>query len=226
MIPKASQRGGGQQLATHLLNAIDNERVEILDLRGSIANDLHGAFAEWEAASTGTKCRKYLYSLSINPDPQQRLLSRDELRDLITRAETRLGLADQPRAIVVHVKGGREHYHVAWSRIDTEKMRAVQLSHDRHKLRAAVLEFAREKGLELPHGMNRHDPDRFKDRAARSNLFEKQQEERTGITKEQRRRDITTLWNESATGAAFVKLLARAGYTLSLIHISEPTRPY
>lgn len=215
MIPKASQRGGGQQLATHLLNAIDNERVEILDVRGAIANDLHGAFAEWEAAASATKCRKYLYSLSINPDPQQRRLSREEIADFIARAEKALGLADQPRALVCHVKDGREHFHVAWSRIDTGKMRAVQLSHDRQKLRAAVREFARDRGLELPHGMKRDDPDRFKNRPARSNHAEKQQEERTGITKEQRQREITALWHRCANGAAFAALLAEAGYTLA-----------
>ena len=97
MIPKASQRGGGQQLATHLLNSVDNERAEVLDMRGAVARDLHGAFAEWEAAASATNCRKYLYSLSINPDPQQRRLSREEVADFITRAETRLGLKRRTR---------------------------------------------------------------------------------------------------------------------------------
>ena len=215
MIPKASQRGGGQQLATHLLNAIDNERVEILDLRGSIANDLHGAFAEWEAAATGTKCRKYLYSLSVNPDPQQRRLSREEIADFITRAETALGLADQPRALVCHIKDGREHYHVAWSRIDTDKMRAVQLSHDRPKLRAAVREFAREKGLELPDRMKQRKQDRYMERGRQSNHAEKQQEERTGITKEERRRAITEAWHRSDTGQTFIRALEERGYYLA-----------
>ena len=131
MILKASQRGGGRQLATHLLNGVDNERVELLALRGAVARDLHGAFAEWEAQSTATQCRKYLYSLSINPDPRQRPLSREEIGDFIGRIETRLGLEAQPRAVICHVTGGREHFHVAWSRIDVEKMKAVQLSHDR-----------------------------------------------------------------------------------------------
>ncbi|HEY8310337.1 MAG TPA: hypothetical protein VIG47_07265, partial [Gemmatimonadaceae bacterium] len=36
MIPKASQRGEGQDLATHLQNAFDNEYVEIADLRGAV----------------------------------------------------------------------------------------------------------------------------------------------------------------------------------------------
>ena len=60
MIPKGNQRGGGQQLATHLLNALDNERAEVLDIRGAVAQDLHGAFKEWRAIAQGTKCTKYL----------------------------------------------------------------------------------------------------------------------------------------------------------------------
>jgi hypothetical protein len=46
MICKASQRGGGRQLAAHLLNAHDNVRVEVADMRGSVARDLAGAFKE------------------------------------------------------------------------------------------------------------------------------------------------------------------------------------
>ena len=72
MIPFGSQRALGQDLATHLLNEYDNELMEVAEVRGAIAQDLHGAFAEWEVqAHSLTKCQNYLYSLSINPDPAQ-----------------------------------------------------------------------------------------------------------------------------------------------------------
>ena len=62
MIPFASQRGLGQDLATHLLNEHDNEKMEVAHIRGAIAKDLHGAFAEWEAqAHALTRCQNYLY---------------------------------------------------------------------------------------------------------------------------------------------------------------------
>lgn len=67
MILKGSQRAGGADLATHLSNAFDNTRVEVAEVRGTVADDLHGAFAEFEAIAAGTKCRKPLYSLSISP---------------------------------------------------------------------------------------------------------------------------------------------------------------
>ncbi len=55
MILKASQRGGAAQLAAHLLKTQENEHVEIHELSGFIANDLHGALNEIYAVSRGTK---------------------------------------------------------------------------------------------------------------------------------------------------------------------------
>lgn len=216
MIPKGNQRGGGQQLATHLMNSYDNERVEIADVRGAVAQDLHGAFAEWGAEAKATRCRKYLYSLSINPDHRQGPFKREQYLDFIARAETKLGLSEQPRAVVFHVKHGREHCHVVWSRIDVEKLRAVQMSHDRQKLRSVAQEFARDHGITLPAGMrNDRGTKRFNDRAKIENLAEKQQEERTGISKDERRKTITDAWRESDTGANFLRALEERGYFLA-----------
>lgn len=216
MIPKGNQRGGGQQLATHLLNAYDNDSVEVADVRGAIAQDLHGAFAEWYAEAKATKCIKYLYSLSINPDHTQGPYDREHYNDFIRRTEEKLGLANQPRAVVFHVKHGREHCHVVWSRIDTEKGKAVQLSHDRQKLRAVAQEYARDHNLTLPPGMqNNRGKDRFPDHAKTENLAEKQQEERTGTPKKKRMEQITKAWHENPDGRSFVKALEAGGYFLA-----------
>jgi hypothetical protein len=216
MIPKGNQRGGGQQLATHLLNAYDNDSVEIADVRGAIAQDLHGAFAEWYAEAKGTKCSKFLYSLSINPDHTQGPFNREHYYDFISRTEDTLGLSGQPRAVVFHVKHGREHCHVVWSRIDTEKMKAVQLSHDRQKLRAVAQQYARDHNITLPPGMrNNRGKDRFPDHAKTENLAEKQQEERTGTSKKQRMEQIMKAWRESSNALSFIKALEAGGYFLA-----------
>lgn len=213
MIPKGNQRAGGQQLATHLLNAYDNDSVEIADMRGAIAQDLHGAFAEWYAEAKATKCIKYLYSLSINPDHRQGPFNREHYYDFIQRTEKYLGLSDQPRAVVFHVKHGREHCHVVWSRIDTEKMKAVQLSHDHQKLRAVAQEYARDHNLTLPPGMqNDRGKDRYADRDKQENLGDKQREERTGVSKAQRRREIAEAWHASDSGPTFIRALKEKCY--------------
>jgi hypothetical protein len=214
MIPKGNQRGGGQQLATHLLNAFDNEQVEIAEVRGAIAPDLHGAMAEWYAQSSATKCKKYLYSLSVNPDHRQGQASREQYLDFINRTEQSLGLAGQPRLIVFHTKNGREHCHCVWSRI-TPEMKAVQLSHDRQKLRTVTQGYARDHGIALPESMQKNrGKERYQDRHKRENLGEKQQQERSGISKAERQKAVIAAWTNSDTPQAFVKALESAGYYL------------
>ena len=165
--------------------------------------------------------RKYLYSLSLNPDQSQGRLTREQYLELIDRTERSLKLVGQPRAVVFHEKRDkdgvlREHCHAVWSRIDTEKMKAVQISHDRLKLRSVAREFARDHGLELPDGMKKDGKrDRFNDRAKQENLAERQQKERNGIGKEQRMADIATCWKETGNGAAFVQALEAKGYYLA-----------
>jgi hypothetical protein len=219
MIPKASQRGGGKDLATHLLNAFDNELVEVAEVSGAIAPDLHGAFAEWEAIATGlTKCRNYLYSLSVNPDLGQGQLSRAQYMDYVDRVEKALGLSGQPRAIVYHIKNGREHCHVVWSRIDYQNEKAVHLAFDREKLMMVTRQFAREHGLELPEG---YGPGRFDERRQKVSLYERAQERATGLSKEERQLQVTQAWRQSDSPKAFVRALEDLGYMLA-----TGNRPY
>ena len=195
MIPKASQRAGGQDLATHLLNAADNEYVEVAEVSGAVAHDLHGAFAEWEAIATGlTKCRNYLYSLSVNPDLAQGDLTRAQYLDYLDRTEKALGLAGQPRAVVFHIKDGREHCHCVWSRIDWQREKAVHIAFDREKLMMVTRQFARDHGLELPDGYDRVPGEK---RGQQLSLYETQQQRATGITKEERRLMVTQAWRQS-----------------------------
>lgn len=214
MIPKGNQRGGGRQLATHLLNQFDNGRVEVADLRGSVAQDLHGAFHEWFAQSKATKCRKYLYSLSINPDHAKYGLTREQYLDFIARTERSLKLVGQPRAVVFHTKNGREHCHAIWSRIDPDAGKAVHMAHDRFKLQDVAREFARDHGLPLPPGMQKNGRNNQKDK--QSNLQEKQQQERSGVSREEIIKAITAVWQEhNKDPHAFVKALEEKGYHLA-----------
>jgi hypothetical protein len=219
MIPFASQRGGGQDLATHLMNAHDNEQVTLFDLRGAVARDLHGALAEWEAiAGALTRCRQYLCSLSINPDERQGRLTRDQYLDYITRAETALGLAGQPRAIIFHVKRdghgrAREHCHAVWSRIVVEKKRAVPLSFFKEKMMAVTRAFARDHGLALPPGYDRQEDAQRRNRQLSS--YDCIKHKQTGISHEERMAAVTDAWRRSDSARAFVNALADLGYILA-----------
>jgi len=218
MILKGSQRANGADLAIHLSNAFDNERVEIAEIHGTVAGDLMGAFAEFEAVAQGTKAEKYLYSLSINPPDE---LTREQYFEAIDAIENRLGLTGQPRAVVFHVKADkhgipREHCHVVWSRIDVENMRAIQLSHDKRKLMDMACELAHQYGLNLPPGLKawearqRHEKD-----ALEPTLAEKAQQDQTGISPDQRRAEITSCYEQADNPQAFINALEQKGYVLA-----------
>jgi hypothetical protein len=133
MILKGSERRGGQDLAAHLMRLDDNEHVELHELRGFASDNLKDAFKEAEAISRGTRCRNYLFSLSLNP-PEQETVSVETFEATIARIEERLNLSGQPRAIVFHEKEGRRHAHCVWARIDAVTMTARHLPFFKNKL--------------------------------------------------------------------------------------------
>src|SRR6185312_16951246 len=123
-----------------------------------------------------TRCRNYLYSLSVNPDPAHGPLTREQYLEFIDRAEQKLGLVGQPRAVVFHIKEGREHCHVIWSRIDTNQGKAIHQAFDRETLMMVTRQFARDHGLELPEGMRR-DAGSARRKKQQLSLYEKHQQE-------------------------------------------------
>jgi len=102
MIFVGNVRGNGQNLARHLMSS-ENEHVTVHEVLGFVGDDLAGAFKEAEATARGTRCQKYLYSLSLNP-PSTENVQTEIFLEAISRVEDRLGLAGQPRAVVFHEK--------------------------------------------------------------------------------------------------------------------------
>ena len=220
MIPFGSQRGSGQDLAIHLMNAHDNEYVELAGLRGAMAADLSGAFAEWETQARAiTRCENYLYSLSVNPDPAQGPMPRALYDDYIARVETALGLAGQPRAVVFHIKDdrwgqAREHCHVVWSRIDVQDCKAIHMAFDHDKLMTVTRQFARDHDIALAPGYHNLE-DRKRQTHRQLSLYDKVQEDASGLGREERTALVTELWRQRDTPAAFVQALEHHGYLLA-----------
>ena len=164
MILKGNRRGGSKDLALHLMNP-DNEHVELHELRGFVSDTLMGALNEIYAISKGTRCKKFMYSMSVNPPPGKKA-STDDILAAIEDSEKTLKLTGQPRAIVFHVKAGsdgiaRRHAHVVWSLIDTQHMKAVRLRNDRRKLQPLTRELFVRHGWDMPPGLlDKKDRDR------------------------------------------------------------------
>ncbi len=213
MILKGNARASGSDLATHLLNAYDNELVELADIRGTIADDLHGALAEIEAIGSGTRAQKPLYSLSINPSEP---LTREQYFEAIDAIETKLGLQGQPRAVVFHIKEGRMHAHAVWSRINGLEMKAIHMAHDRRKLCDMACVLAEKFGHELPEGLKAwKDKQGFVKDKLEPTLAESAMADRTGISPEERRAEITAAYKAADSAASFVNALQDKGYVLA-----------
>src|SRR5262245_59141204 len=134
MIIKAKERGDGRQLGHYLLRTDTNEHVEVHSLRGYSSDHLPTALQEIDAVAKGTRAKNCLFSLSLNPPPGERVPV-EKFESAIEAVERKLGLEGQPRAVVFHEVDGRRHAHVVFSRIDAERMVAIQLSHYKLKLR-------------------------------------------------------------------------------------------
>lgn len=210
MILKGSQRGGGKALALHLLNAEQNEHVEIHEVRGFMSEEVAGAFKEAQALASGTRCQQYLFSVSFSP-PETENVRPEVFEGAIAAIETKLGLEGQPRVVVFHEKEGRRHAHAVWSRIDAETMTAKQLSFFKSKLREVSKALYLENGWKMPRGLmdsKERDPRNF-------TLDEWQQAKRAGLNAADLRGMVQECWSVSDNRDAFGKALEERGLYLA-----------
>lgn len=209
MILVGNQRGGARDLAAHLLKD-ENEHVHLHELRGFASDDLHGALAEAEAISQGTRCRQFLFSMSFNP-PETERVKTDAFENAINEAERRLGLDGQPRAVVFHEKEGRRHAHAVWSRIKADEMKAVQLSFTKTKMQDLARDLFREHGWRMPDGLadkSKRDPRNF-------SLEEWQECKRRGVDTKAIKGAIQDAWSISDSPAALSHALEERGLALA-----------
>lgn len=210
MIIKAKERGDGAKLARYLLTMRENDHVELHDVRGFVSDDLLGAFREADAIAAGTRCTNHLFSISMNP-PQDAAVTVEEFEKAADEVERKLGLENQPRAIVFHEKDGRRHAHVVWSRIDAERMRAINLSHYKLHLRNVSRELFRAQGWEMPKGLRdwkERDPLTF-------TIEEWQQARRVGLDPKQIKAVFQECWAQSDSGSSLAQALKERGFTLA-----------
>lgn len=214
MILKGNQRGHARNLAQHLLNVAENDHVEVYQLRDVAADDLQSAFLEIEATGYATPrgTAKSFYSLSVNP-PADETADIADFERAIDMAEDRLGLHDQPRAIVFHEKYGRRHAHVVWSRIDTKDDMpvSIRISHDRQKLMELSHELFVRQGWDVPAGIARYDNASPQD----IRHGEWMQFKRTGIHPDEHRGLVREAYDLSDTVDAFAHALEERGYILA-----------
>lgn len=210
MILKASQRSGAKQLGLHLMKTEENEHVEIHEVSGFVSDDLMGAMKEAHALSLGTRCKQFLFSVSLNP-PSTESVRIEVFENACDMIEERLGLKGQPRMIVFHEKEGRRHAHAVWSRVDAESMTAKPLPFFKRTLNAIAKELYLENGWKMPDGFRDsklRDPRSF-------TLNDWQQAKRVGLDAREVKATINECWAASDNGPAFAKALEERGLFLA-----------
>jgi Relaxase/Mobilisation nuclease domain len=213
VVIKGTSCAGARRLAVHLTRTDTNERAEVKELRGVAAEDLRGALLEMEAVAAGARTSKPFYHGSINTRADERLTDAQRMQ-AIDRLEAALGLTDQARVVVVHQKEGREHCHIVWSRIDLGRMAAISDSHNYRKHEEVARALEREFGHERVQGAHigrdgKERPDRTPSHA------EMLQADRTGLSPQEVKAQITDLWRRTGTGQEFAVALWDAGFVLA-----------
>lgn len=210
MILKGKERGNAAQLARYLMAMRDNDHVELHEIRGFVSDDLAGAFGEADAIAKGTRCENYLFSMSLNP-PKSENVGIEAFEQAIEQIEQKLGLENQPRAVVFHEKDGRRHAHVVWFRIDSDRMRAINLPHYKMKLRDVSRSLYLEHGWEMPRGLQ--------DRSLRDPLnftrAEWQQAQRAALDPRELKSVLRQCWEASDNRASFEQALKGRGFWLA-----------
>jgi hypothetical protein len=213
VVIKGKSVAGARRLAVHLQRTDTNERAEVKEVRGVVSEDLRGALLEMEAVGAGARTSKPFYHANINSRADERLT--DEQRThAIDRLEAALGLSGQARVVVVHEKEGREHCHIVWSRIDLDRMAAVSDSHNYRKHEEVARDLEREFGHERVQGAHAERDGKSRPNRTPSHS-EMLQADRTGLSAQQVKEQITGLWRNADSGQAFAVALWEAGFVLA-----------
>jgi hypothetical protein len=210
MILKGSQRGGAKQLAHHLLKTEENEHVEVHEVRGFMSDDLHGALKEIHAVSQGTRCKQFMFSLSLSP-PQTENVPIEYFENALADIEKEMKLEGQPRVVVFHEKEGRRHAHCVWSRINTEEMKAINLPYYKYKLRDISKQLYFQHGWQMPRGLmdsKERNPLNF-------TLAEWQQAKRLNEDPKILKTTFQECWAISDSGKSFAQALKERGFYLA-----------
>jgi len=175
-----------------------------------LSDQLHGALSEAHAISKATLCKQFMFSLSLNP-PVGHDVTENAFIEAADRAEEKLGLNNQPRAIILHEKEGRRHAHVVWSRIDAIKMKAINLPHFKNKLRDVSRDLFLDYGWQLPDGLATYgnkSPLNF-------TLEEWQKAKRQNLDLREIKQAFQQAWERSDSQIGFKNALEDRGYFLA-----------
>ena len=218
MIAKGKCRAAPAQLAGYLLrvHTRDGEqRVEVLELQSG-TDSLRETFLDWHSVGLGTRGEKTLYHAQISPDPRYKMTPEQYLHAADILGEE-LGLQNHPRVVVLHDDGEQPHLHIVWQRADVETMTMWDDGNNYRKHEQASLRMELEFGQAIVPGKHakrdREQQPEFP--RAESTQDEQKQAQRTDMTFDERKEQITALRQSADNAQAFKNALEETGYVLA-----------
>lgn len=211
MIAKGNLHAHGGRLAVYMMKGKEDEKTELVEMRGFLSDDLRQAFRTIQAiAESQTQCEKPFFHAYVRLADDERLDHRDWFT-VADRIETELGFHGQPRAIAYHVGAeGERHLHIAWSRIDTDEMRAIDPGLYKNKMTGLSRE------LEVEYGLRRLGNTRDATRQTKApGRGEFEEARRLGVDVDAVRETIRDCYDRSDNGPSFVAALAEHDLTLA-----------
>jgi hypothetical protein len=194
------------------LESDENDSVRLVKSWGLRSNTIPGMLQEMMDLTVGTNCRNGFYQINMNPAPGE-VFTEDKLERARQIVEQRHGLEGQAYFIVVHVKNGREHPHLVYSRIRLETMTAISDSHGAHKNHAIARQIEREFGWRKVTGPLDHAPETPRPKRA-PKPWEMRRDKKHGLDTRDIAAEVTRLCQQSETGKAFEAALEAHGYQL------------
>ena len=234
MIVKGAARSGPRQLAIYLMRVErynTGEEAELIEFRSpwaaaatgsreSCAAMLIEAFRDWQDLAEATKQgRDGLYRSEISPAPEYAMgMTREQIIRAADMLEEELGFKGQDRVIVRHAgTDGRAHFHVVWPRTDLDSMKLIPdsfnyVAHERASKRMEL-----EFGHEFVAGKHaKRDRERQPEFPRQDHDYaEAQMAQRSGMTPDERKEQMTALRTAAANGQELKKALEDAGYVLA-----------
>lgn len=192
----------------------ENDRAEVVEMSGLLAEDLSSALKEMQAIADQSRChRNFLYQANINPRDSEHL-SPEQWREAVDTLEKNLGLEGHQRIVVEHEKEGRVHRHVIWNRVDTETLRVADMGGNYYTHERTARELEKRFGLEpTPSLHGEHRPEGRPERTPE--LWEQRAASRSQIDPKAIKQELTEMWRASESGEAFAAALEERGYVLA-----------
>jgi hypothetical protein len=210
MIIKGNPAGSVAFWSSHLLRDDTNERAEVKEISGLLAEDLPTALREMEAIASGSRSHgNFMYQANISPRENEHLTPK-QWKEAIDTLEKNLGLEGHQRIVVEHEKEGRTHRHVVWNRVDVENLRVADMGGNWriHTTTARQLEVRFDH---TPTPTNFHQLDRKQG----AELWEARAADRSGLDPAAIKAELSQLWRMADNGKAFAAAVEERGYILA-----------